>query len=248
MSDALEFDRVSKSFQYWEERPESIKTFLVDIIRGRWALGKKFSLPVLKDFNLRVRSGEFVGILGRNGAGKSTVMKLACGIYRPDSGEIRTAGKIAPLIELGAGFNPELSGYENIFLNSAILGFGKAVTEAAVPKIIEFSELGDLLNMQVKKYSSGMLVRLGFAIATHLPFEIMLCDEILAVGDPAFQKKCIAKIQELHRDGRTILLITHDLESVLKFCNRCVVIEDHKIAFDGPPVGGVAHFRHSLGV
>ena len=236
---------VSKGFRYWHERPSSIKTLLVDIMRARVKTGTVVHFPVLKNVSFDIHAGEFVGIMGRNGAGKSTILKLISGIYTPDSGKISVTRMIAPLIELGAGFNGELSGYENIFLNAAILGFGRNATRAALNEIIEFSELGDKIHMPVKNYSSGMMVRLGFSIATHLEAPILLVDEILAVGDEGFQKKCIEKIQTLHRLGRTIILITHNPDHVANHCQRCIILNDQQKVYDGDPVKG-ARVYHDL--
>ena len=165
---AIRLLHVDKKFRYWADRPTSIKTALVDMLRGKLRMGNREEFTALTDVSFEIKKGEFVGIMGRNGAGKSTLLKLIAGIYHPTSGTIEVNAAIAPLIELGAGFSGELSGYENIFLNAAILGFGKAATMEALPKILEFAELGERIYMPVKNYSSGMLVRLGFSIATHL--------------------------------------------------------------------------------
>jgi ABC-type polysaccharide/polyol phosphate transport system ATPase subunit len=181
--------------------------------------------------------------MGRNGAGKSTLLKLIAGIYFPSSGSIKVSGQIAPLIELGAGFHPELSGYENIFLNAAILGHGRKASMDALPRILEFSELSEKIYMPVKNYSSGMLVRLAFSIAVNFPAPILLIDEILAVGDAGFQAKCLQKIDELHKEGRTIILITHDPSAVMRHCNRCIVIEKQEKIYDGTPEEGSRIYR-----
>jgi len=235
-------EKITKSFRYWQDRPESIKTVLVDFLRGQFHFGKRVAFTALRDISFEIREGEFVGIMGRNGAGKSTLLKILAGIYTPTSGTIRVNGQLAPLIELGAGFNGELSGYENIFLNAAVLGFGRKATTDAVPAILEFAELGDMIYMPVKNYSSGMLVRLGFSIATHLLAPIILVDEVLAVGDAGFQDKCIRKIHELHQLGRTIILVTHSPESVSEHCSRCIVLDQHEVIFDGPASDGVEHY------
>ncbi len=240
---AIEFQNVTKTFKIWHERPDSIKTILADALRFRLNKGLKEARTVLRNIDFQIPKGDFVGIMGRNGAGKSTLLKLMAGIYHPSEGKLITKGRIAPLLELGAGFATELSGYENIFLNGAILGFGRAHTLRHLNSIIEFSELGEAIERPVRKYSSGMLVRLGFSIAVHLDADILLFDEILAVGDIGFQEKCLNKIRELHQTGRTIILVTHNPDQVEKMCSRCIVFEQNGILFDGDPKVGVAKYR-----
>ncbi len=242
MTTAIKVDHVSKSFQFWSERPSSVKEILVNLTHGKFKIGKTEKFFALKNISFEIPKGQFVGLMGRNGAGKSTLFKLISGIYQPTEGSITVSEQIAPLIELGAGFHPDLSGYENIFLNAAILGFGKARTDEALPAILAFAELGDKIHMPVKNYSSGMLVRLGFSIATHLTAPILLIDEVLAVGDQSFQKKCLEKIHSLHKEGRTILLITHDPGSIAKHCQRCLVIDNQQLVFDGAPAEGAAWY------
>ena len=232
-------EHVTKNFRYWSERPNSIKTVLVDLLRGRFHLGERVEFCALNDVSFEIRQGEFVGIMGKNGAGKSTLLKLITGIYTPTSGKITTHGQIAPLIELGAGFHAELSGYENVFLNAAVLGFGRKAALAALPAILDFAELGEKIYMPVKNYSSGMLVRLGFAIASHLDAPILLVDEVLAVGDAGFQEKCLKRIQTLHQEGRTVVLVTHSPGAVSNNCERCIVISNQKKVYDGPAKAGV---------
>ena len=234
---------VSKRFRFWDDRPTSFKTVLVNALRGNFEFGSKREFDALKGISFDIYPGEFVGIMGRNGAGKSTLMKLLAGIYQPSSGEIHVNGQIAPLIELGAGFHPELSGYENIFLNAAVLGFGRAATEEALPQILEFAELGDKIYMPIKNYSSGMLVRLGFSVATHLTAPVILIDEILAVGDLAFQQKCIAKVHELNKAGKTIVLITHSPDDVARHCGRCIVLNQARKVFDDQASQGAEVYR-----
>lgn len=216
----------------------------MNLLRGKISQGEVKEFWALRDVSFQIGKGEFVGIMGRNGAGKSTLLKLISGIYTPTSGLLRVDQQIAPLIELGAGFHGELTGYENIFLNASILGYGRAAALEAVDSIIGFSELGDKIHMPVKNYSSGMLVRLGFSVATHFPAPILLIDEILAVGDVGFQKKCFAKIEELHKLGRTLVLITHDADVVDKYCDRCIVIEKQEKIFDGAVAEGTKIYRN----
>lgn len=239
----IEFRNVSKSFQFWEDRPSSIKSLLIQLLKFNIQLGSTRQFDVLKNISLNINEGEFVGIMGRNGAGKSTLLKLIGGIYPSSTGEIITNGKIAPLLELGAGFAPELNGIENVYLNASILGYGKKEIESKIDQIIEFSELGKDIYKTVQKYSSGMLVRLGFSIAAHLNADILLFDEILAVGDVGFQNKCLHKINELHRQGKTIVLVTHTPQQVIDFCDRCIVFDRHGVVFDGEPTAGVANYN-----
>jgi len=238
----ISVNHLSKDFNFSNERPTSLKSYMTQMMKGQFSFPHQ-TFKVLEDVSFEIGKGEFVGIMGKNGAGKSTLLKLISGIYTPTSGTIKTEGVIAPLIELGAGFHSELTGIENIYLNASILGFGKKVTEEALPKIIEFSDLHEHVHRTIKNYSSGMLVRLGFSIAVHLDAPILLVDEVLAVGDVNFQRKCIAKIEELHKKGRTIILITHNPEAVRTHCNRCIVIDDHKKIFDGSPQEGVAIYE-----
>lgn len=238
----ISFERVSKSYYYWHNRPYSIKKMLIQLVNGKLDMGNQIKLDVLDDVSLKIFPGEFVGIMGRNGAGKSSLLKLIAGIYMPNSGTIKIEGKVAPLLELGAGFADELSGYENIFLNAAILGFGKHRTMEYLDSIIEFAELGDKIHMPVRNYSSGMMMRLGFSIASHLDAPILLFDEILAVGDVGFQKKCIDKIQELYKSGRSIILVTHSPYQVEQFCSRCILIDDKKVIFDGDAKSGAKKY------
>ncbi len=240
----IEVKNLTKSFDHWMDQPHSFKNLLMRISKGEWNpfKGRK-QFTVLNDVSFDIYPGEFVGIMGRNGAGKSTLLKLISGIYTPTSGTIEARAIIAPLIELGAGFHPDLSGYENIFLNAAILGFGKKATEAIVPSILEFSELGEQIYKPIRNYSSGMLARLGFSVAINLEAPVLLVDEILAVGDAGFQLKCLAKIDEMHKSGRTIVLITHSPEAIERYCSRCIVIENSRKVYDGDAKGGTARYK-----
>ena len=239
---AVEVNHVSKTFEIWEGKPNSIKAILAELLRFKLTFGKKIQKTVLTDLSFKVFSGEFVGIMGRNGVGKSTFLKLLSNIYKPTTGTISTHGKIVPLLELGAGFSPDLSGYENIFLNASILGFSKLEIESKLERIIEFADLGENLYQPVKNFSSGMLVRLGFSVAAHVDADILLFDEILAVGDAGFQKKCLNKIQQLSEMNKTIILVTHSADQVVKFCNRCIVFDSNGLIFDGDPVVGVQKY------
>lgn len=236
----IEFSNVSKTFSVWKERPNSIKKALTNIFQARNNFKEKIEFKILDDVSFKIYPGEFVGIMGRNGVGKSSMLKMMTGIYQPTKGEIKINGKIAPLLELGAGFSEELSGYENIFLNAAVLEFGRKKIDAKLNDIINFSGIGEHIYMPIRTYSSGMLIRLGFSIAVHLDAPIFLFDEILAVGDAGFQKKCLDRIKDLYSQGKSIILVTHSPEQVKQFCNRSIIIDNKKVIFDGHPNEGTA--------
>ncbi|MFA4825906.1 MAG: ABC transporter ATP-binding protein [Methanoregula sp.] len=187
----------------------------------------------LKEVSFDVRQGEVVGIIGRNGAGKSTLLKIISRVTAPTSGTIKIKGRVASLLEVGTGFHPELTGRENIFLNGAILGMHKGEIEQKFDEIVRFAEIDKFIDTPVKRYSSGMYVRLAFAVAAHLEPEILVVDEVLAVGDVAFQKKCLGKMEEVAKEGRTVLFVSHNMTAVKALCSRGIVIEDGQIIFDG---------------
>jgi ABC-2 type transport system ATP-binding protein len=240
---ALRVENLSKDFQKYDDRPATFKTYLVGLVKGRFGFGSRERVEVLSNVSFEIMPGEFVGIMGANGVGKSTLLKLISGIYAPTSGKILVNGQIAPMIELGAGFHTELSGYENIFLNGSILGYGRKAIRKSIEEILEFSGLGSKIYMPVKHFSSGMLARLGFSIATHLPAPIILIDEILAVGDSGFQAKCLDKIKQLHAQGRTLILISHSAEAIEANCSRCIVLANKRLLFDGGAAEGANVYR-----
>lgn len=227
----MTFDHVAKSYIMQEDR--TFKDLIPSLLMGKpWAKRHQ----VFQDLSFKVEQGETLGIVGKNGAGKSTLLKLIAGVTYPDSGNIRVHGKVAPLIELGAGFHHELSGYENIFLNAAILGMHKREIENQVESIINFSELREFIHVPVKRYSSGMQMRLGFAVAIHIDVPILLIDEVLAVGDKDFQEKCLTKLKELREQhNKTIVFVSHNEESVKSFCERAILLEKGEIVADGKP-------------
>jgi len=194
----------------------------------------------LRDIGFTVREGESVALLGFNGSGKSTLLKLISGVMRPDNGKILTRGRVAGLIEVGAGFHPDLSGRENVYLNAAILGMTRAEIDAQFDEIVDFSEIGDFIDTEVKHYSSGMFVRLAFSVAIHTELDILLVDEVLAVGDAPFREKCTRKILELTAKGKTMLVVSHDVEMVTRVCQRGIVLRDSRIIFDGDVHDAVA--------
>ena len=191
------------------------------------------SFLALDDVSFTVEQGESIGLMGLNGSGKSTLLKLVNGIMRPDGGNLRTRGRIAGLIATGAGFHPQLTGRENVFLNAAILGMGEAETKRKFDEIVEFAHIGRFIDSQVGHYSSGQFARLGFAVAVHVESDIFLIDEVLAVGDKPFKRKCMEKIQEIRKEGRTLFYVSHAPGSVRKVCDRVLVLEEGRLVFDG---------------
>jgi lipopolysaccharide transport system ATP-binding protein len=196
----------------------------------------------LKDVSFEVKSGEAVGIIGRNGAGKSTLLKLLSRITEPTAGRIRLRGRVASLLEVGTGFHPELTGRENIFLNGAILGMHRAEIKKKFDEIVAFAEVEKFLDTPVKRYSSGMYMRLAFAVAAHLEPEILIVDEVLAVGDAQFQKKCLGKMEDVSKGGRTVLFVSHNLQAIRQLCGRVVLLKQGQIAFSGEPHTGITGY------
>lgn len=221
---------VSKRFVIRKEK--SLKERLVNF--GRSNLHKE-DFFALRNVSVDIEMGTTVGLIGPNGSGKSTLLKTIGGIIQPTSGTVQHRGRVAALLELGAGFHPDLTGRENVFLNAAILGISTAETQENFAEILEFSGIGQFIDTQVKFYSSGMYVRLAFAVAVHVDPDILIVDEVLAVGDEPFQRKCMDRIRDLQRQGKTIVLVTHSLDQVAEFCDRAIVLESGHVAFDGPP-------------
>lgn len=231
-NDAIQVNGVSKTFRLPHEKQNSIKSLFLNIFKGKRTYEKQ---KVLKNISFEVKKGEFFGIVGRNGSGKSTLLKLLAGIYTPDSGVIEVNGKLTPFIELGVGFNPELTGRENVFLNGALLGFTRKEMEAMYDEIVDFAELHKFMDQKLKNYSSGMQVRLAFSIAIQAKSEILLLDEVLAVGDEAFQRKCYQYFAELKRNKQTVILVTHSMDVVQQFCDRAMLIDKgHKTEIGNP--------------
>ncbi len=218
----------------------SLKESFVAMVRGK-KISSTFN--ALNGVDFRIEAGESVALLGFNGSGKSTLLKLISGVLRPDAGTIRTRGRIAGLIEVGAGFHPDLSGRENIYLNAAILGMTKAEIDARFDDIVAFSEIEQFIDSEVKHYSSGMFLRLAFSVAIHTEVDILLIDEILSVGDEPFQKKCLARIRELHDAGKTLVVVSHDLNMVADLCDRGILLRDGKVLFDGESHEAVERMR-----
>ena len=218
----------------------SLKESVIAAIR-RKPLSSSFN--ALRDVTFDIGEGESVALLGFNGSGKSTLLKLISGVLQPDAGEVLTRGRVAGLIEVGAGFHPDLSGRENIYLNAAILGMSQKEIDARFDEIVDFSEIGKFIDTEVKHYSSGMFLRLAFSVAIHTEVDILLVDEILSVGDEPFQRKCLAKIRELHAAGKTLVVVSHDLGMVADLCDRAILIVGGNVEFDGESHEAVRRMR-----
>lgn len=239
---ALEVKNVSKSFRLPTEQANGIKQAFINWTKG--VKGYK-EQHVLKNISFQIEKGDFFGIVGRNGSGKSTLLKIISQIYVPEKGSVKVHGTLVPFIELGVGFNPELTGRENVFLNGALLGFSKEEVRGMYEEIVEFAELHDFMDQKLKNYSSGMQVRLAFSIAIRAEANILVLDEVLAVGDEAFQKKCYAYFDELKRKKHTVILVTHDMSAVERFCNKAVFIEDGRVKMIGQPHKVAAAYSRS---
>jgi len=234
---AIVVDSVSKNFRLYHERNRYIKAA---ILRGRRAKYEEFW--ALDDVSFEVEHGSTLGIIGSNGSGKSTMLKCLTGIYRPDKGKVSINGNIAALLELGAGFHPELSGRENVYLNAAILGLSKKDAERQFDSIVEFAGLERFIDTAVKNYSSGMVIRLGFSVAAHVEPEILLIDEVLTVGDQTFQRKSSEKIEQFRREGRTIVVVSHGLGAVQQLCKEVVWLEKGHLKMRGPAAEVIAAY------
>ena len=253
----ISVERLSKHYIIGHQRPkgDGIRHVIEAALRAPFAwcrsrheqkVRQKEEFWALKDVSLAVKQGEVVGILGRNGAGKSTLLKILSRITEPTIGRIRLNGRVASLLEVGTGFHPELTGRENIFLNGAILGMSKAEIKMKFDEIVAFAEIEKFLDTPVKRYSSGMYVRLAFSVAAHLDPEILVVDEVLAVGDVAFQRKCLGKMEEAHTRSRTVLFVSHNLAAVENLCSRAVVLEQGQKVFDGPSKEAIQFYLQSL--
>lgn len=229
---AIRVENVSKIFKLPREKNTSIKSLVVNFYKTK----RGFELQrALDNVSLEIKKGEFFGIVGRNGSGKSTLLKLLAGIYVPSSGEVHVRGSLTPFIELGVGFNAELTGRENVYLNGSLLGFNRKEMSGMYKDIVEFAELERFMDQKLKNYSSGMQVRLAFSIAIRAQSDILLIDEVLAVGDVAFQRKCLNYFKELKQSKRTVVFVSHDMESIKEFCDKAVLISEGKVVYDGSP-------------
>jgi ABC-type polysaccharide/polyol phosphate transport system ATPase subunit len=238
----VRFENVVQRFRVIRERPDTLREAFTRVFR----YGSHYhDFEALKGISFEISDGEMVGIVGRNGSGKSTTLKIIAGVYRPTSGVVTVSGKVAALIELGAGFHADLTGRENIVLNGLLLGLSKREIRAREEQILDFAEVGEFIDSPIKQYSSGMVVRLGFAIAMEVDPDILLIDEILSVGDAAFQQKCLARIDEFRR-RKTIVYVSHSAASVRELCTRALLLHEGVLVADGPPDQVIARYEEIL--
>ena len=226
---AIKVDHVYKNFVLPHERISSIKGLVTSAGKKRKSEGKTETQHALKDISFEIKKGEFFGIVGRNGSGKSTLLKILAGIYQPSNGKVSTSGKLVPFIELGVGFNPELTGRENVYLNGAMLGFSENEVSAMYDDVVSFAELERFMDQKLKNYSSGMQVRLAFSMATRAKADILLIDEVLAVGDADFQRKCFDYFKELKKRKKTVVFVSHDMGAIREYCDRSMLIEASEV-------------------
>ena len=236
--DVITFENVVKKFRSWHERHDSLKARMLNHSEGRWT-----ERTILDEVSFSVADGSSFAIIGRNGAGKSTSLKLMSKILVPNSGTVTVKGRVSALLELGAGFHPDLTGRENIFLNGAVLGLSQDTLRKRYDEIVEFSGIGEFIENQVKTYSSGMYARLGFAVAVNVDPDILLVDEVLSVGDAQFRQKCRNKIEELRLGGRTVVVVSHDTNTIMNICDRAVWIENGKVCAEGATGDVVTKYR-----
>ncbi len=227
---AVEVSNVSMRFNLAKEKLDSFKEYMIKFFQGKLSFNEFYALS---DVSVTVHRGEIFGIIGLNGSGKSTLLKVIAGVFKPTTGSVKVNGNIAPLIELGTGFDPDLTGRENIFLNGCVLGYSEAFLKEKFNEIVEFAELSDMIDVPVKNYSSGMVSRLAFAVATVVEPDILISDEVLSVGDFLFTKKCEDRINSLIKNGTTVLLVSHDINQIERMCNRAAWIKNGKIVMIG---------------
>jgi lipopolysaccharide transport system ATP-binding protein len=245
---ALSFRGVEKIFRrrHIPGGHTTMKSQLVAAILGRTRTVPERTLTVLRDIDFEVPRGTTLGVVGQNGSGKSTLLKLIAGIYRPTRGKVEVHGRLSALIELGAGFHPEFSGRENVYINGIILGRTRRELDGLMDRIVDFAELREFIDEPVRTYSSGMYMRLAFSVATHVDPEILVIDEILAVGDEHFQRKSRQRIEEFQQAGKTMVLVTHDAGTVERFCNRAIWLDGGRIAATGAPAEVIARYREAV--
>lgn len=243
MENAIEIRNVTMSFNLEQEKTDTLKEYALKLVKRQLQYSE---FQALKQVNLTVKKGESVALVGANGSGKSTLLKVIAGVMSPTVGEVTVDGDIAPLIELGAGFDMDLTARENVYLNGAILGHNRAFMRNCFNDIIDFAELWDFVDVPLKNFSSGMVARLGFSIATQVRAEILLVDEVLAVGDFMFQQKCAQRMDEMLSNGTTLIFVSHDAEQVKRLCNRVIWLKHGKVMDDGPTEKVCEEYRIAL--
>lgn len=239
---AIQFANVTQQFRVIQERPDTLRELVSKFLRHNVSY---HDFHAVRNVTLNISKGQTVGLIGRNGSGKSTLLKIAAGVYKPTKGSVQVSGTLAPLIELGAGFHHELTGRENILLNGLLMGYSKREMEERAAGIIEFAEIGEFMDAPVKQYSSGMYMRLAFAVATEINPEILLIDEILAVGDTPFQQKCFERIHSFQKAGKTIMLVSHSMSEIEEHCDRAILLDHGAVMAEGSP-GDVIEVYKSL--
>ena len=242
-SPVIRLENVTQRFRVIHERPDTLRELFSKLFRHQ---SSYHDFEAVKNVSFEVPPGQTLGIIGRNGSGKSTLLKIIAGVYQPTKGTVQVTGSLAPLIELGAGFHHELTGRENILLNGLLMGYSKREMQERQQRIIEFADIGDFIDAPIKQYSSGMSMRLAFAVATEVDPKILLVDEILAVGDAGFQEKCFNRLRKFRASGKTILLVTHSLTEVQEHCERVLLLDQGSIIVDGPPDQAIAAYRARL--
>ncbi len=240
---AIELESVSQKFRVIHERPDTLRELFSKFFRHN---SNFHDFEAVSNASFTIREGEMVALMGRNGSGKSTLLKIIAGVYKPSGGRVHVNGAVAPLLELGAGFHSELTGRENILLNGLLMGYSKRQMLEREKRIVEFAEIDQFIDVPVKQYSTGMYTRLAFAVATEVDPDILLMDEILAVGDYSFQLKCFDRIQRFRASGKTILFVSHSMQQVLEYCDRAILLEKGHIIGDGPPENVIELYKASL--
>lgn len=240
----IEVDNVSKVFEIPHESRNTLKSYFLNPFKR---IGKE-RFYALKNVSFTIDQGDFVGVIGRNGSGKSTLLKILAGIFEPTKGKIKVNGTLVPFLELGVGFNHELTGRENIYLNGIILGMTRKYVESKFDEIVDFAEIRDFIDLQVKNYSSGMVIRLAFAIAVEARADIYLLDEVLSVGDAGFQKKSLEKMLGLLTNGSTGILVSHSIRDVSKYCNKVILLKNGEVEYQGPTKQGIEIFEKQMGI
>jgi lipopolysaccharide transport system ATP-binding protein len=238
----IRLENVTQRFRVIQERPDTLRELFSTFLRHE---STYHDFDAVKDVSFEVPKGQMLGLIGRNGSGKSTLLKIIAGVYRPTAGAVHVNGSVAPLIELGAGFHHELTGRENILINGLLMGYSRREMQEREERIIDFAGIGDFIDSPVKQYSTGMYMRLAFSVATEIDPEILLIDEILAVGDAPFRQKCFERLREFRRAGKTIVFVTHAMGQVSEHCDRAVLIDRGSIMADGPPDEVVAIYENS---